>query len=147
MPRPLSNLRERFCLEYVKGGCKDATKAHADAGYCPNMSHKIRKEKACRLLKDERIQARIAELRRPAADAAGVTLTGHLEQLADLRDEAKKKEQYSAAIQAEISRGKCAGLYLERKQVQLDATVLAAMSAEELEALANQLDGITDSVH
>ena len=102
MPRPLTAMQERFCLEYVKAGCKDA---------------------------------------------GSVTLTGHLKELAALRDDAKNKEQYSAAIQAEISRGKCAGLYLERKVVKLDATVLAAMSPEELEALADQLDSITESVH
>ena len=41
----------------------------------------------------------------------------HLVKLARLRDGAEKNDQYSAAINAEIHRGKTSGLYIDRKAI------------------------------
>lgn len=66
---------------------------------------------------DRKVSARVAELRKPVADAAQVTLAGHLTRLSELRDAAEKEGKYSAAVTAEIARGKAAGLYVERTEV------------------------------
>lgn len=74
---------------------------------------------ASRVMADVKVTSRVAELREPAVKNAQLTLETHLSDLQKLRNMAVKKEQYSAAISAEIARGKAAGLYTEK----VDATV------------------------
>lgn len=72
---------------------------------------------ASRLMADSNVSAMVERLRKPVADAAQVTLAGHLSRLSDLSDAAEKEGKYSAAVAAEIARGKAAGLYVERSEV------------------------------
>ena len=73
-------------------------------------------KRAHELLSNGKIAGRLDELRRPAVEAAQVTLEDHLRQLADLRDKAITAEQFGPAITAEINRGKAAGLYVDRSE-------------------------------
>jgi len=64
-----------------------------------------------------------------------MTLESHLDDLLALREAAKQNNQMSAAISAEVSRGKAAGLYVERSQVevkvdfnQVEARIAALMT-------------------
>ena len=68
-------------------------------------------EKASVLISKDKVKARIAELRAPVVKKVGITLENHIEDLLKLRNMAAKKEQYSAAIKAEMARGKVCGLY------------------------------------
>lgn len=74
---------------------------------------------ASRVMADIKVTSRVAELREPAVKNAQLTLETHLSDLQKLRNMAVKKEQYSAAISAEIARGKAAGLYVEK----VDSTI------------------------
>lgn len=47
---------------------------------------------------------------------AELTLKDHLEKLAELRDEAHANGKFAAAVQAEVARGKAAGLYTIRHE-------------------------------
>lgn len=60
------------------------------------------------------VQGRLAEIRKEASNKAALTLENHLARLDHLSRLAEEKEQYSAAIKAEESRGKAAGLYTEK---------------------------------
>jgi hypothetical protein len=51
--------------------------------------------------------------------------------LAKLREDSRKKGAWSAAINAEVARGKAAGLYIEQKIIRTGK--LDDLSAEELE--------------
>jgi hypothetical protein len=75
---------------------------------------------AYKLMIDPDIKARVEELRAPIVKAAQLTLEAHLNDLKGLRNMATKAEQYSAAISAEVARGKAAGLYVDN----VKATVL-----------------------
>ena len=67
----------------------------------------------------------------PAGAACGtLTLETHLTTLAMLRDLALEAEKYSSAIQAEISRGRAAGLYTDRLQAGTGGQDGAAMQEE-----------------
>ena len=67
----------------------------------------------------------------PADAACGtLTLETHLTTLAMLRDLALEAEKYSSAIQAEISRGRAAGLYTDRLQAGTGGQDGAAMQEE-----------------
>lgn len=74
---------------------------------------------ASKLMADANIALRVEELRKPIVKAAQLTLEQHLNDLKGLRNMATKEGQYSAAISAEVARGKAAGLYTDK----VEATV------------------------
>jgi len=47
-----------------------------------------------------------------------VTFSRHVRQLAKIRDQAIDKGNLTAAVSAEVQRGRAAGLYVERKEVR-----------------------------
>jgi hypothetical protein len=47
-----------------------------------------------------------------------VTFGRHVRQLAKIRDQAMEKGNLTAAVSAEVQRGRAAGLYVERKEVR-----------------------------
>ena len=86
---------------------------------------------ASRLMADSKVSARVAELRAPVAAKAQITLEGHLDDLKTLRDAALKAEQYSAAISAEVARGKAAGVHVEKTEQAVTMRKLEPLSAED----------------
>jgi phage terminase small subunit len=75
--------------------------------------------KASILMSDGNVRARVEELRAPIAQKAGITLESHLETLERLRDEALEARQFSAAITAEVARGKAAGVAVDKTSLEL----------------------------
>ena len=73
----------------------------------------------------------IGELRAEVQEKYGITFEKHLQELSKLRDEATKKGAWSAAINAEVARGKAGGLYIDQKLVMTGN--LDNMTADELE--------------
>ena len=59
----------------------------------------------------------IGELRAEVQEKHGITFERHLGELAKLRDEATAKGAWSAAINAEVARGKAGGLYVDQKLI------------------------------
>jgi phage terminase small subunit len=115
----MTERQQRFAVEYIKDG--NATQAAIRAGFSPNGAG----VHANRMLKDANVAARIAELRAPVIEEAGLTLEGHIRKLAALRDAAENAEQFSAAITAEVNRGKVAGFYTERVEHSGELEMLA----------------------
>jgi phage terminase small subunit len=103
--------QENFCLAYIETG--NATEAYRRSYTATNMSDNAIGVEAKSLLDTPKIALKIAELRKPAVEAAQVTLTEHLNDLKRLRDKAEQEGKYSAAIAAETARGKASGLYVE----------------------------------
>jgi hypothetical protein len=58
-------------------------------------------------------------------------------ELAKLRDEAREKKAWSAAVNAEVARGKAAGLYVEQKIIRTGK--LEDLTTEELESRMKQI--------
>lgn len=111
----LTEKQEIFCRELIKGAAKaDAYRAAYD---CRHMKPATVQHRAKELADKLAVAARLEELRAPAVAEAQVTLTGHLNDLKDLRDEARRKGKYAAAVQAEIARGKASGLYVEKTEL------------------------------
>jgi uncharacterized small protein (DUF1192 family) len=71
-------------------------------------------KRASELMSRGEIAGRIEALRAPVAKKAQITLEKHLEDLMVLRNAAVKDKKWAAAIQAEIARGKAAGIYVEK---------------------------------
>ena len=111
----LTQKQENFCAAYIETG--NASEAYRKAYNAEKMKPETVNNKAHALLKKGEIRARLEELRKPATESAQITLAQHLSTLEELRDEARAEGRYSAAIAAEIARGKAAGLYVERSQI------------------------------
>ena len=119
----LTSQQEAFCLAYVEPNAT-ATSAYRAAYNCEKMKPETVNRRAFDLMQDGKITARIQELRDAAAERAIVTLEGHLNDLKELREEARADKQYSAAISAEISRGKAVGLYTEKIEANVRSRVV-----------------------
>lgn len=101
--------QENFCLAFLDTG--NATAAYRSSYNAARMKEATVNKRASELLARGEIGGRLAELRQPAIEHAELTLQAHLTELATLRDAAKQKGQFGAAIAAEISRGRAAGFY------------------------------------
>ena len=118
-------------------GRKSAAEAAYEAGY------KTRPRQAASELRNPRVSPLvvkyIGELRAEVQEKFGIDLGRHLGELAKLRDDAMKKGAWSAAINAEVARGKAGGLYVDQKLIL--SGNLDNMSEKELEAkMAKILD-------
>lgn len=108
----LTEKQERFCNFYIeKGGASEAYRLAYDAD---GMNDKAVSVEAARLLANPSIALAIEELRKPVRERAQITLEAHLDDLKRLRNMAVSDKKYSAAISAEISRGKASGLYVDK---------------------------------
>ena len=67
----------------------------------------------------------------------GVNFEKHITELARIRDEARAKGAWSAATNAEVARGKAAGLYIDQKLIMTGN--LDQLSEEELESRMKQI--------
>lgn len=115
----LTKKQEDFAQAYVtqpaeKGAGSAAYRIAYKAG---GMGANAIAREASLLLKNPKVAQRIAELRKPAAEAAQVTLEQHLDDLKRLRDRAEDEGKFSAAVSAEVARGKAAGLYVEKHEL------------------------------
>jgi phage terminase small subunit len=108
MPALKNARHERFAQELAKGQSADA--AYAAAGYAPDRKN------AARLTTNDGVRTRLSELQGKAAAKAVITLESHLADLEVLRDKAASAKQYSAAITAEIARGKASGVHVEKSE-------------------------------
>ena len=66
-----------------------------------------------------------------------MTFERHITELGKIRAEALKKGAWSAAVNAEVARGKAAGLYVEQKIIRTGK--LDDLSADELEARMKEI--------
>ena len=124
-PEPqLTPKQEKFCIAYIETG--NASEAYRRSYNAAAMAVTTINRNAKALLDNNKIAARLAEIRRPAVEAAQVTLMQHLTDLRRLRDLAEASEKYGPAINAEVARGKASGLYVEH--VKLDATVQGSVA-------------------
>ena len=118
----LTQKQENFCLAYIETG--NASEAYRRVYDADGMKPETVNRKAKELLDNGKITARLAELRKPAIEGAKVTLEQHLKDLERLRDDAASYGKYGPAISAEIARGKAAGLYVERSQIDGDIKIM-----------------------
>lgn len=111
----LTPKQEKFCQDYVLTG--NATQAYKLSYSASNMKPESINRAAKALIDNVNISARIKELREKIAEVAQITLESHLKELKILRNMAVRDKKWGAAIQAEIARGKAAGLYVEKVDV------------------------------
>jgi len=114
----LTEMQMRFAHEVVSNeGRKNGTECAISAGYAEDSAG----VRAAELQNPKRfplVVKYIGELRDEYQKKYAVTFERHIAELGKLRMEALKKGAWSAAINAEVARGKAAGLYIEQKIIR-----------------------------
>jgi hypothetical protein len=101
---------EAFCVELIRNG-GNASEAYRKAYNAQNMKPDTITRRASELQQNGRITARLSQLRSDVRKRNILTLEEHMKTLGILRNKAAEAKQYSAAIAAEVARGKVSGLY------------------------------------
>ena len=136
LPKKLTERQIKFAeLLVYNEGRKSPSECAYEAGY------KTRPRQAASELRNPKIAPLvvkyIGELRAEIQEKYGITFEKHIGELAKLREDARAKGAWSAAINAEIARGKAGGFYVDQKLVL--SGNLDNMSEKELEAKMNQI--------
>ena len=133
-----------FVANYVQQtltGKISAAEAARLAGYAQNRARQTAHELLNPKLNPYIVEA-INELKQDLYETSGVSMASHLTALKEMRDEARGDKHYSAAINAEVARGRVAGFYdLKNKSEE----TMDQMSKDELIELLEKYDsqGIT----
>ena len=135
----LTEMQMRFAHEVVSNeGRKNGTECAISAGYA-NDSAGVRAAELQNPKRFPLVVKYIGELRDEYQKKYAVTFERHIAELGKLRMEALKKGAWSAAINAEVARGKAAGLYIEQKIIRTGK--IDDLSESELE---NRMKEIID---
>ena len=137
LPKRLTEQQIKFAnLLIAEEGRKTATQCAIEAGYAKDSARqhasKLQNPKLYPL-----VVQYIGELRAEWQKKFEVTFGNHITELGKLRDEAREKKAWSAAVNAEVARGKAAGLYIEQKIIRTGK--LEDLSTEELESRMKQI--------
>ena len=113
LPKRLTEMQMKFAYELVSNeGRKTKTECAIDAGYDKDRA-RITASELTNPRKYPLVVKYIGELREEYQKKYDITYGSHISELAKLRDDSRKKGAWSAAINAEVARGKAAGLYIE----------------------------------
>ena len=131
VPKRLTEMQQKFAHELVSNeGRKYGYQCAIDAGYAKDRSRQTAWE-----LQNPKMHPLvvkyIGELREEYQKKYAVTFERHISELGKIRQDALKKGAWSAAVNAEVARGKAAGLYIEQKIIRTGK--LDDLSEEELE--------------
>ena len=131
LPKKLTEMQRKFAHLLVSNeGRKYAYECAIEAGYEKDRSRQTAYE-----LQNPKIYPLvvkyIGEIREEYQKKYEVTYEKHITELAKIREQALKKGAFSAASNAEVARGKAAGLYVEQKIIRTGK--LDDMSKEEME--------------
>ena len=137
LPKRLTEKQMIFANELVSNyGRKTATQCAIAAGYEKEFA-RIRASELQNPRLYPLVVKYIGELREEYQKQFNVTFGSHITELAKLREEARGKGAWSAAINAEVARGKAAGLYVEQKIIRTGK--IDDLSADELEARLKEI--------
>ena len=137
LPKKLTEMQMKFAYELVTNeGRKTATECAIAAGYSPDAAvvsaSKLQNPKTYPL-----VVQYIGQLRSEYQKKYDVTFERHISELAKLRDNARESKAWSAAVNAEVARGKAAGLYVEQKIIRTGS--LTDLTAEQLETRMKEI--------
>ena len=148
VPKRLTEMQMKFAHEIVTNeGRKNATECATDAGYTKDTAV----VKASQLQNPRLyplVVKYIGELREEYQKKYAVTFERHISELGKIRIDALKKGAWSAAVNAEVARGKAAGLYVEQKIIRtgkiddLSEAELETRMKEIIDQYAPILEGI-----
>ena len=139
VPKRLTEMQMKFAHEVVSNeGRKNGFECAVSAGYAED-SARVRASELQNPKIYPLVVKYIGELREEYQRKYAVSFERHISELAKIRMEALKKGAWSAAVNAEVARGKAAGLYIDRKEILHGK--IDQMSREEVERRLQDLLG------
>ena len=131
VPKRLTDMQKRFAELYVYNeGRMTPYECAKESGYAEESARvrasELRNPKVYPL-----VVQYIGELREEVQNKYAIDFERHIKELARLREAALKKGSFSSAVNAEVARGKAAGLYIEQKIIKTGK--LEDMTEQELE--------------
>ena len=140
MSKKLTPKQEKFAQNVAKGMKKN--EAAKKASY--SEKNAARAGTVLTSKSNPVVQKRIHQLQTKAADKASLSLGNHLTDLKEIRDGAIRNGAWSAAVTAEVARGKAAGLYVNRSELIVNR--VDTMSKDEVLERMKQLYYETDGI-
>ena len=137
VPKRLTDTQRRFAELYVYNeGRMTPYECAKEAGYAEDSARvrasELRNPKTYPL-----VVQYIGELREEVQNKYAIDFERHIKELARLREAALKKGSFSSAVNAEVARGKAAGLYIEQKIIKTGK--LEDLTEKELEDRMKQI--------
>ena len=131
LPKQLTPKQIKFAQELVYNeGRKTATQCAIEAKYSEDRAHVTASE-----LQNPKLYPLVAQyigqLRQEIQKKYDINFESHLMHLGKMRNDALDAKAWTAAINAEVARGKAAGLYIEQKIIRTGK--LDDLSEEELD--------------
>ena len=118
VPKRLTEMQMNFAHEIVTNeGRKNGFECAKDAGYAED-SARVRASELQNPKRFPLVVKYIGELRDEYQKKYAVTFERHITELGKIRQDALQKGAWSAAVNAEVARGKAAGLYVEQKIIR-----------------------------
>lgn len=144
LKQKLTSKQMLFVTNYVQGtltGKISASEAARKAGYSENRARQTAYELLNPKINPYIVEA-VNEMKQDLYETSGVSMASHLTALKEMRDEARGDKHYSAAINAEVARGRVAGFYDLKNKAEES---MDQMSKEELVEILEKYDqqGIT----
>jgi len=148
LPKRLTEMQQKFAHELVSNeGRKYAYQCAMDAGYSKDRA-RVTAAELVNPKKFPLVVKYIGEIREEYQKKYAVTFERHITELGKIRQDALKKGAWSAVVNAEVARGKAAGLYIEQKIIRtgkiddLSETELESRMKEIIDQYAPILEGI-----
>ena len=124
-------MQQKFANELISNeGRKYAYQCAIDAGYEKDRA-RVTASELMNPNKYPLVVKYMGELREEYQKKYAVTFERHISELGKIRQDALKKGAWSAAVNAEVARGKAAGLYVEQKIIKTGK--LEDLTTEQLE--------------
>ena len=137
VPKRITEMQQKFAHEVVSNeGRKNGYECAVSAGYAED-SARVRASELQNPKIYPLVVKYIGELREEYQKKYAVTFERHISELGKIRQDALAKGAWSAAVNAEVARGKAAGLYIEQKIIRTGK--LDDLSADELEARMKEI--------
>jgi len=131
LPQRLTEQQIKFAQELVSNeGRKTKTECAIDAGYSKDRA-RVTASELTNPRKYPLVVKFIGEIREEYQKKYEINYGSHITELGKIRQEALKNKAWSAAVNAEVARGKAAGLYVEQKIIRTGK--IDDLSEEELE--------------
>ena len=132
LPKKLTEQQIKFAqLLVTNHGRKTPTECAIEAGYADG-SARVRASELRNPQRFPLVVQYIGELRDEYNKKYEVDYGRHIAELGKIRQQALNKGAWSAAVNAEVARGKAAGLYIEQKIIRTGK--LEDLTSEELES-------------
>ena len=139
VPKRLTEMQKRFA-EFIVFGGPDGPVSQSEAAELAGYSKKRCRQEGSELTNPRYsplVVKYIGELHDERLQQHEVTYSKHIAELDRIKQAALKKGSFSSAVNAEVSRGKAAGLYIDRKIIKTGK--LEDLTEEQLEAKMKQI--------